>query len=116
MPTGITPTGTVPTGARVAASNTTTSLLRAFDTNTCLPSGVNFARIGNSPPDLIVATTVSDITSITEIEFAPRFVTQTSRPFGDTSMPSAPAAVGTLRTGPPARGMIVTLPEPMLAT
>jgi hypothetical protein len=96
--------------ARVAVSKTPTSPEPVNDTSARFPSGVNLTRIGNSPA-LIVAVTFAVFVSMAEIVFAPRFVTQTSRPSGVMSTPSAPLPVSTnCRTFPAVRSMIETPP------
>ncbi len=49
---------------------------------------------------------------MTEIVFAPRLATQTSRPSGVTSMPSAPFPVSTFCTTLPAARSITVTPPP----
>jgi hypothetical protein len=90
------------TSAREARSKTPTSPDPVKLTIARLPSGVNFTRIGNSPA-WIVAATLSVAASTTEIVFASRLATHTSRPSGVTATPSAPLPVA---TSP------VTLPAP----
>ncbi len=88
----------------------------ALETSARWPSGVSFTRIGMRPPESKVAITSSVAGSMTETVCAPRLVTHTSPPSGDTSTPSAPSPVGTLATEPSRRSMTVAEPEPMLAT
>jgi len=97
-------------------ANTVSVLLRTFDAHTCAPSGVNCTRCGPSPPDANVSTIASVAVEITEILLSSRHATHTSRPSGETVMPSAPAPTGMFFTVPVARSITLTLPETVFVT